>query len=376
MERACKPVIIDLHIPYCIRPEKYQNHFGAVGTNEEKNAYLRALRREVLSWEGELDGYEVLAVRLSGGSATVMHPDMLGDVLYTVREHLPVARAAEVSFDALPNTIGTPSMTGIGGGRPNRVELMMRSEDDRELHALNCAFSYENVQNAMLFFEKFHMNNVGLTVNYGIPGQTMVSWHNTLHACVIMNPAHISVEPLCVTDAPGMPDAAARFEMYAHACQYLKEQGYVQYGARHFCLPHHEYVFEALKMDGADVIGMGVDAVSAFDGYVTRNTNNLALYVKNAGDMEKLTAKAYELDNTQQQLAYAVGRTTAVSGLRMAAFEARFGMAVPEEIKEKLSALADKGFIENGDAGFVPTVQGLFHAEEMKAVILSEKAGG
>ena len=376
MDTALKPLVIDLHIPYCIRPEKYQNHFGAVGTNEEKNAYLRALRREVLSWEGELDGYEIQAVRLSGSSATVMHPDMLGDLLSTVRERLPVARGAEVGFDALPNTIGTPSLTGIGGGRPNRVEVMMRSESDEELRALGCAFGYENVQNAMLFLGKFHMNNIGLTVNYGIPGQDVVSWHNTLHACTIMNPAHIMVEPLAQTDAPGMPDAQKRFEMYAHACQYLKESGYAQYGARHFCLPHHEYLCEALIMDGADVIGMGVNAVSMFDGYVTRNTNNLTLYVKNAGNMEKTTAKAYVLTEQEQMLAYAAGRMTAVSGLRVAAFEGRFGMGVAEEIKEKLSALADKGFIEKDNAGFVPTVQGLFHAEEMKAVILSEKAGG
>ena len=129
-------------------------------------------------------------------------------------------------------------------------------------------------------------------------------------------------------------------------------------------------------MDGADVIGMGVNAVSIFDGYVTRNTNNLALYMKNAGDMEKLTAKVYALDDAQQQRAYAAGRMTAVSGLCTAAFEGRFGMAIPEDLEEKLSALADKGFIEKDNAGFVPTVQGLFHAEEMKAVILSEKAGG
>ena len=56
MANATRPLIVDLHIPYCIRPEKYQSHFGAVGTNEEKNAYLRALKREVLSWEGEMDG--------------------------------------------------------------------------------------------------------------------------------------------------------------------------------------------------------------------------------------------------------------------------------------------------------------------------------
>ena len=76
-----KPLVLDLHIPYCIRPENYLAHFNAVGSNAEINAYMDALKREVLSYEGELDGYEIRAVHLSGGSASVMAPDLLGDVL-------------------------------------------------------------------------------------------------------------------------------------------------------------------------------------------------------------------------------------------------------------------------------------------------------
>ena len=86
-----KPLVLDLHIPYCIRPENYLAHFNAVGSNAEKNAYMDALKREVLSYEGELDGYEIRAVHLSGGSASVMAPDLLGDVLRTVRTHLRVS---------------------------------------------------------------------------------------------------------------------------------------------------------------------------------------------------------------------------------------------------------------------------------------------
>lgn len=31
-----KPLVLDLHIPYCIRPENYLAHFNAVGSNAEK----------------------------------------------------------------------------------------------------------------------------------------------------------------------------------------------------------------------------------------------------------------------------------------------------------------------------------------------------
>ena len=355
-----KPLILDLHIPYCIRPERYLNHFNAVGTNEEKNRYLAALKREVLSWEGELEDREIRAVRLSGGSASVMSPDLLGDLLRTVRGHLPLARGAEVSYDALPVTIGTPSLTGIAAGRPNRAELMMRSENEAELRALNCTHTMQQVRNAMLFFAKFRLNNIGLTVNYGIPGQTMHSWHNTLHACAIMQPGHILTAPLDETEGEGMPTEAQRYEMFCHAAEFLQQQGYLMYAAGHFCRPGFEYRYDALALNGDEVIGMGVGGGSCLEGCALRNTNNLALYMKNAGDFEKLTAQAVRMDEETQMLRYAMGRMRLTEGLTEPLFEARFKTPVPAELRERLEKAVAAGWAEPAEQGWKPTMQGLF----------------
>jgi oxygen-independent coproporphyrinogen-3 oxidase len=363
---ANKPnsLILDLHIPYCIQPEKFLDHFNEMGTNMQKNMYLSAMMREVLSYEGDLDDYEIRAIRLGGGSATVMKPDLLGQLLTLIRQKLPVAKGAEVSFDALPNTIGTPSLTGIGAGHPTRAELMMRSENDKELQALNCSFNMQNTRNAMLFFHKFHLNNVGLTINYGIPGQTMQSWHNTLHACTIMHSNHITIEPLAVTDAPDMPDEAARFAMYDHACTFLAENGYTQYAVGHFALVHHEYLFEALRMNGTACIGMGVGAVSTLDGYVTRNTNNCGLYIKNAGNFEKLTAQVYEAAPDFLMKRYALGRLGLTQGLCASAFEERFQSSLPEDLCSILDQLVQKGWITESEGIYTSTREGFFHYPE------------
>jgi oxygen-independent coproporphyrinogen-3 oxidase len=362
-----KPLILDLHIPYCIKPEKYLRHYNAQGSNAEKNAYMAALKREVLSYEGELDEYEIRAVRLGGGSATVMAPDLLGDLLTCVRHTLPVARGAEVSFDAQPLTIGTPSLSGIGAGHPTRVELMMRSENDAELRALGCAHTMQNTRNAMLFLNKFHMNNIGLTVNYGIPGQTMVSWHNTLHACTIMRPAHIHTEALVLPQQPeaGMPNEEERLALFAHAAEFLTQEGYQMYAAGHFCLPEHEYRFDTLAMNGVEIIGMGVNAGSVWGGMAVRNTNNCALYIRNAGDVEKTTAEAAELDAETQMRRYLAGRMQTAQGLAEAQFEARFAQPLPAALRAELEQQQRDGLAERTAEGWKPTIRGLFRVNTL-----------
>lgn len=202
---------------------------------------------------------------------------------------------------------------------------MMRSDNDAELKALGCTHNAQHIRNAMLFLAKFHLNNVGLTLNYGIPGQTMQSWHNSLHAAVIMQAGHITAEPLAVTDAEGMPNAVERFEMFRYACEYLPENGYKMYAAGCFARPGYEYRARAMEWNGDDVIGMGVNGGSVYDGYAVRNTNSLKLYIKNAGDFEKLTAQAAQLDENALMLRYLRGRMKLNDGVVEPLFRERFG---------------------------------------------------
>lgn len=360
MDHKALPLVVELRIPYCIREEPYYRHIQMVGSNGEKNAYMAALKRELLSWEGELEGYEVCALRLLGPSATVMSPDLLGDLLKTAREILPMAHGAEVSVDTHPLTVGTPSLTGLAAGRPNRMELMMRSGSDEELQNLGCVHTMQQVKNAVLFFNRFHVNNFGLTVDLGIPGQTAQSFHNTLHACTIIRPAHIRLQTPDVRNAAGMPDEEMRFSLYRDGCAFLTGEGYRQYTAADFCLPQHECRHTLARLEGAGTLGLGLGAVSLLDGFLTRNTNNPAIYFAHAGDFEKTTAEAYSADTEYLMREYVRQRLQAAEGLSNADFQARFGRTVPASLREELEQQEETGELTVADTGYRPTERGLF----------------
>ncbi len=360
MSDKLRPLLVDIRIPYCIRPENFRSRMQRVGSNEEKNAYLAAVKRELLTYRDELEGYEVQALRLSGGSATVMSPDLLGDLLKTARETLPVAHAAEFSVDAHPLTIGTPALTGIAAGRPNRMELMMCSENDSELRTMGCSFGVQHVHNAIRFFSKFRLNNVGLTVDLGIPGQTAASWENTVRACAIVHPAHITLQALKTEGTDGAPDAELRREMVRTACSLLKENGYLRYAAGHFCLPHCANRFELERMNGAEHIGLGLGATTLLDGYLTRCTNNLNIYLSCAGDFEKTTAEVFRVEPEAAMNLYAEQRLRSAEGLSTQQFCERFGCGLPDALQKQLASQAEEGLLEEKDGNFVPTEAGLF----------------
>lgn len=355
-----KTLVIDINIPYCIAPEKYTNRIQVTGSNEEKNAYMNALLREAVSYENELEDYEIKAIRLGGGAATVMKPDLLGELLYKIRQKLPISPGAEVSFDALPNTIGTPSLTGLANGKPNRTELMLRSMNGEELAALGCSFDIQDIRNAILFLGKFHLNNISFTLNFGIPGQTMKSWMFTLSSCAIMNPAHITIQPLDVKDAEGMPTEKEQLEMFTSAIDFLSEKGYLYYGSGLFSLPYHENRFEVLSHNGCARLGLGVNAVSMIDGFLTRNTNNTKIYIHNSGDFEKTTAQAFEADPEYLIRNYISGRLGMKQGFVFSDYEKRFSTPIPEPIMRKIEALENQELLIRTEEGFSLTAYGEF----------------
>lgn len=368
---AEKSLLLDLHIPYGITPIRYLGGMQASGSNAEKDAYLEAMKREISSYESELSGYEIKAVRLSGGAATVMNPDLLGQVLNSVRKHLPLAPQAEISLDALPNTIGTPSLSGIAAGKPNRVELMIRSYCEEELSALACPFTLQHIKNALLYLNRFHMNNLGLTINYGIPGQTLKSWLFTVRSCANLSPAHITLSPLAVTDAPGMPSEEERFAMFAEGASALAAAGYQHYGAGLFCRSGCEYLFEALEHNDTDVLGLGANALSRMDGFLTRSTNNLNIYLHHAGDFEKTTAEVHELSSEETIRNYAAARLGMAQGLSRAQAESRFGAIWSEPLVPALEKLQQLGWITESDEGYLPTSAGFFHNLELSRLLIA-----
>ncbi|MBR2528567.1 MAG: hypothetical protein IKE58_08880 [Blautia sp.] len=184
----------------------------------------------------------------------------------------------------------------------------------------------------------------------------------TLRACSIIHPAHITIQALhAEKEAPvNDPSETERRNMYKDACRFLSENGYLQYSATHFALPHHGWLYQLLMMEGASCLGMGVGAKSFYDGYVVRNTNNLKRYISNAGDYEKITAQVSEADDETTMQRYVSLRLRSTDGLSRSVFRERFGCDLPPRIEETMEKAALEGLLTITDEIFKPTSDGLY----------------
>ena len=183
-------------MPFCIEAPRYAHGRYLTGDGAAKRKYLEAVMREGgVAWGTCSKAKRVVAVRVGGGSPSVVSPDQLGELMRLIRAELPMAHGAEMALEAIPNTVGVPSLTGWGQGKPSRVELRVGAIHLRDLDELHPPYRVSDIQNAVLFLDKFGMNNVSVSLVYGLPGQTEASWRQTLRKALDLEPYEVAVSP-------------------------------------------------------------------------------------------------------------------------------------------------------------------------------------
>lgn len=318
-----EPLVVDVAFPFTLATPKYGASRPFVGDHAAKLAYVEALGAEVASLDDELRGRPAHALRLSGG-ASIMNADKTCALVRRIKKALALEPGAQVAMDVEPLTVCTPSLTDWTSCGINRVNLAMVSANDEELAAFGAHHTREQLQNSLLFLEKFHMSNVSLEVLYGLPGQTPASWKFTLQTACGLEAPHIRVRPLVAEQAgrqgaqaeaaakqtktpangqaakdgqaadaagPSLPGRELRSEMYAQACELLCEKGYEEYAPGDFALAGHTHArdaFEQAVREGADVLGLGAGAKSRLDGFLYENACDFDLYVEKSADFEAI----------------------------------------------------------------------------------------
>jgi oxygen-independent coproporphyrinogen-3 oxidase len=286
------------------------------GDSDAKRRYLEALEREIASALPMLSEYSFPAIYFGGGSPSVMNPDALAKLLRDLRKLLNFEHGAEVTIEVMPQTVGTPNLSGLASGGYNRISLSVQSVLPAELETLECGFNVQQIQDAVLFLDRFRFNNVNLDIMYGIPGQTETSWRRTLLAACSFAPAHISAYPFLALD--GETENGLRMSdeeltvLRQQAIQVLGEYGYKSYTANHFARDGRQSKYVRLRLEGMDYIGLGLGARSLVDSISYANTTDWNTYLAHSANFELTTTDVVELTPEQKEEYLTVSRALLV----------------------------------------------------------------
>ena len=289
MQKEKAPLGLYIHIPFCRQKCAYCDFYSLPRSEEKMDAYTAALLRHIEEVAPRTAAHRVDTVYFGGGTPSYLGPDRLTKLLRTLRKRCPVARDAEITLEANPDSAcDVKALRALRRAGFNRISLGVQSADDGLLRAIGRIHTFAQVQEAVAAVRKAGFKNLSMDLIYGLPGQTQERWMESLAAAVALNPEHLSCYGLkveegtplfAVKDTAGLPGDEEQADMYLQTVEFLKQYGYEQYEISNFAKPGYASRHNLKYWRLQEYAGFGPGAHSDFGGVRYAYEKDLEAYI-------------------------------------------------------------------------------------------------
>ena len=247
MKKPVKPLGLYIHIPFCKSKCIYCDFYSLPRAEDRMDRYVSALCRQLAEIAQRTTAHTVDSVYLGGGTPSYLGEKRLRHILKTVKKHYHLSRDAEITLEANPDSAGDwRALRALRRAGMNRLSLGVQSADDGLLRTLGRPHTFAQAEEAAAAARRARIRNLSLDLIYGLPGQDLAGWKDTLERAAALEPEHLSCYGLKVEEGTplwdmqekmDLPDDDAQADMYLWTVERLRALGYEQYEISHFARP-------------------------------------------------------------------------------------------------------------------------------------------
>jgi oxygen-independent coproporphyrinogen-3 oxidase len=259
------------HIPFCPAKCAYCAFVTHVGSLKLIPRYLDALETEFDRLADIEPGGPLSTVYFGGGTPSMLAPEEIRRLLDALRRRFGIGADAEITLEAHPGTVDAAILRGFREAGVTRLSMGAESLNPQELRALGRSHGAGAVSRVVQWARESGFRSVAVDLMYGLPGQRLGSWRETLAAAVDLGPDHLSLYPLSIEPRTvfgrrhregglSVPPDAAVAEMYELACELLSRTGYEHYEIANWARPGRRCRHNLAYWRNEEFYGAGVGA--------------------------------------------------------------------------------------------------------------------
>lgn len=396
-----------VHVPFCRRRCTYCDFNTYSGRDSLIEPYVAAVMRELQSMrEHSLFGqsWQPATLYLGGGTPSLLPVSSIDAIIGAA--NLPAD--AEVTLECNPEALQMSLVRRLKSAGVSRLSLGMQSYLPQELAILGRMHEHEDVASAVRWSRMAGLESVSLDLMFGLPGQLLSSWQETLLAATALEPDHLSLYALTIENTTLLaeqvrtgqlpsPDAERTADMYDHARDYLSTRGYQQYEISNWALPEHECRHNLAYWRNEPYLGIGAGAwghwPSRHGSWRMRNVRDPAVYISRADPQKDMTgyhwgqvrsipisAAASEVEWIPLPMAMSetmfMGLRMITEGISRDAFLQRFGSDPARVYQTELQELTQQGLIAFDDQRIRLAANAAFLSNQVFVAFVPESQKG
>ncbi len=359
-----------LHSPFCQAKCFYCDFNSYAGLKHLYVPYLDAMVQE-MGWLARRFAPSVATIFLGGGTPTVLPIELLRRLLAACFEAFAVEDGAEITSEANPGTLSPAYLQALRRLGINRLSLGAQSFDPAELAMLGRIHTVGQVALTVGRAREAGFDNLNLDLIYGLPGQSLAVWRNTLEQALALTPEHLSLYCLTVEEGTPLheqvwggqlpvPDPDLAADMYDLADDLLARAGYRQYEISNWSLPGYECAHNLIYWRNQPYLGVGAGAHSSANGQrwwnvlpVQTYIDRLAHAIPSQGQWPSPAAEGGEIIDRPLEMGETLmlGLRLTREGVGEADFRRRFGVSLEEVYGQVIEDLVGAGLLVKDAVG-------------------------
>lgn len=280
-----------VHIPFCASRCSYCDFFSTLKMAEAGAPYVEAMIAEARLRHGELRGEPVKTLYLGGGTPSQLPLPLLERLVKGLRETMDLTGVEEFTVEANPDDVTPEWSAAVAALDVNRVSMGVQSFEDEILRLIGRRHSARQAVDAVDTLRAAGISNISIDLIYGLPGQTVDSWTESVEQAIALLPQHISAYGLTYEEGTRLWHQRERgevlevpeeqcLEMYRILVDKLQAAGYEHYEISNFALPDYHSRHNSSYWDNTPYLGLGA-AAHSYDGKLRRyNPHDLKEYTE------------------------------------------------------------------------------------------------
>lgn len=358
-----------LHIPFCVQICHYCDFNKIFIHQQPVDEYLQSMKKEMVHTTSRFKDYEMETIFVGGGTPTSLSEKQLQTFLSDVNEVLGNRFIKEFTVEANPEQTTKEKIAVLKANGVNRLSVGVQAFQPSLLKKLGRTHTKEDIYSTVAEAKKAGIDNMSIDLMFGLPGQTMDMFKESVDEALALDVPHISSYSLQIEKKTVfynlaqkgkliLPEQELEAAMYDYLIEALDKKGFKQYEISNFAIPGFESKHNLQYWNNNEYFGIGAGAHSYVEGTRRRNAGPLKQYMNLVEEHGFPYIEEHQVPLSEKMEEEMFMGLRKQEGVSDATFMSRYGRSMFDIYKEPIQRLIQKGWLEQREDTLVLTKDG------------------
>ncbi|MDD3195699.1 MAG: oxygen-independent coproporphyrinogen III oxidase [Paludibacter sp.] len=351
---SCTPdnIALYIHIPFCKKICFYCGCNTTLMKQEETIArYIESVKQEIRMVASRLDRKrKVTQVHYGGGTPNSISAHYLEEINQLIFDLFDFIPRPEIAIECHPAHLDELYLQRLLNARFNRFSIGVQDFNDEVLDTVNRSRAAMPVEEIVRFLKEANPTiSVNLDFIYGLPGQTVENFNQTIAKAIRIRPdrlvtfsyAHVPwlKKHQQILEKRGLPGSQEKIDLFMSSRRLLLDAGYVPIGLDHYVLPtdelnlalanqqlHRNFQGYCTRRTTGQVYAFGVSSISQLETGYFQNVKDISAYMESIGNGQLPVEKGMRVTVDQQLIRAVIEDVMCNKRIDITAFCARQGI--------------------------------------------------